>query len=64
MPDTPIAAPPEIGTRPAFDNAYARLPERFYAAVAPTTTVEGSRRGSGALSFDTRFHPCSRQRSA
>jgi uncharacterized protein YdiU (UPF0061 family) len=38
MPDTPIhAAPlPEAGTRPAFDNSYARLPERLFARLAPT----------------------------
>ena len=39
MPDTSIAAPvppPEAGTRPAFDNSYARLPERLFARLAPT----------------------------
>jgi len=38
MPDTPIPAapPPEAGTRPAFDNSYARLPERLFARLDPT----------------------------
>ena len=38
MPDTPIAAapPPEAGTRPAFDNSYARLPEALFARLPPT----------------------------
>jgi uncharacterized protein YdiU (UPF0061 family) len=39
MPDTPLPDPAplaEAGTRPAFDNAYARLPERLFARLAPT----------------------------
>jgi uncharacterized protein YdiU (UPF0061 family) len=39
MPDTPIVAPaplPEAGTRPAFDNSYARLPEALFARLPPT----------------------------
>ena len=39
MPDTPIVAPAplsEAGTRPVFDNSYARLPERLYARLTPT----------------------------
>ncbi|HWT09129.1 MAG TPA: YdiU family protein [Roseomonas sp.] len=39
MPDTPIAPPvppPEAGSRPAFDNSYARLPERLFARLDPT----------------------------
>ena len=39
MPDTPLPEPAplvEAGTRPAFDNAYARLPERLFARLAPT----------------------------
>jgi len=38
MPDTPIAAAPldETGARPAFDNTYARLPERLFTRLAPT----------------------------
>lgn len=39
MPDTPIPAAvplPEAGTRPAFDNSYARLPEALFARLPPT----------------------------
>lgn len=37
MPDTPIAAPPpETGTRPVFDNSYARLPEALFKRLPPT----------------------------
>jgi len=39
MPDTPLADPAplaETGARPVFDNAYARLPERLFARLAPT----------------------------
>ncbi len=38
MPDTaiPAAAPPETGTRPAFDNSYARLPEALFKRLPPT----------------------------
>lgn len=39
MPDTPIIADtplPEAGTRPRFDNSYARLPERLFARLPPT----------------------------
>ncbi len=39
MPDTPLptAAPlPEAGIRPAFDNAYARLPEALFKRLPPT----------------------------
>lgn len=34
---TPAA---DTGATPAFDNSYARLPERFYARVAPTPVAE------------------------
>ena len=58
MPDTPIAAPPEIGTRPAFDNAYARLPERLFARLPPTP-VKAPRllRLNGALAVELGLDP-------
>ena len=58
MPDTPIAAPPEVGTRPAFDNAYARLPERLFARLPPTP-VKAPRllRLNGALAAELGLDP-------
>ncbi|GGJ09317.1 protein adenylyltransferase SelO [Neoroseomonas lacus] len=43
MPDTPIIADTtlaEAGTRPRFDNSYARLPERLFARLPPTPVSE------------------------